>query len=145
MRIKDFNISTQLKFGFVFNILFIIVIGIVSVLQNYQLGDQTENMYNHPFQVRSAIGKLNADVLSMRLATRDLMINKTDYDKQAALQLMELSAQDAKIQFDILKNKYLCTKIGCGSCLYCLCEMESFWHEMLTQQWQVAGNINPIY
>ena len=107
MRIKDFNISTHLKFGFSINIFFIIIIGIVSVLQNYQLGDQTDNLYNHPFQVRAAIGKLNADVLSMRLATRDLIIDKTESDKHQALQLMELSAQDAKIQFDILKEKYL--------------------------------------
>lgn len=107
MRIKDFNISTQLKIGFIANIIFIVIIGVISVLHSYQLGDQTDNLYNHPFQVRSAIGKLNTDVLSMRLATRDLLIVKTSRDKSEALQLMELSAQDAKIQFDILKDKYL--------------------------------------
>jgi signal transduction histidine kinase/CheY-like chemotaxis protein/HAMP domain-containing protein len=107
MRIKDFNISSQLKIGFTFNIIFIIIIGIVSGIQNVQLSNQTDNLYNHPFQVRVAIGKLNADVLSMRLATRDLMLDKTDHDKHEALQLMELSALDAKIQFDILKDKYL--------------------------------------
>jgi signal transduction histidine kinase/CheY-like chemotaxis protein/HAMP domain-containing protein len=107
MRIKDFNISTQLKIGFTFNILFIIIIGVISVLHSYQLGNQTDNLYNHPFQVRTAIGKLNTDVLSMRLATRDLLIVKTSRDKNEALQLMELSAQDAKIQFDVLKDKYL--------------------------------------
>jgi len=107
MGIKDLKISTHLKCGFSFNIFFIIIIGSISVFHNYQLGNQTDNLYNHPFQVRAAIGKLNADVLSMRLATRDLMINKTDHDKQEALQLMELSALDAKIQFDILKEKYL--------------------------------------
>ena len=107
MRIKDFNISTQLKIGFTFNILFIIIIGVISVLHSYQLGDQTDNLYNHPFQVRTAIGKLNADVLNMRLGTRDLLIKKTNGDKNEALQLMELSALDAKIQFDVLKDKYL--------------------------------------
>lgn len=142
MRIKDINISTQLKTGFVFNILFIIVIGIVSVLQNYQLGDQTENMYNHPFQVRSAIGKLNADVLSMRLATRDLMINKTDYDKQAALQLMELSAQDAKIQFDILKNKYLGPKSDVEAAYTAFVKWKVARDANTAMA--VAGNINPI-
>ena len=142
MRVKDFNISTQLKIGFLFNILFIIIIGVISVLHSYQLGDQTDNLYNHPFQVRTAIGKLNADVLSMRLATRDLLINKTDQDKRNALQLMELSAQDAKIQFDILKDKYL----GPTS------DVEAAYSAFV--KWKVArdantsmalaGNINPI-
>jgi signal transduction histidine kinase/DNA-binding response OmpR family regulator/HAMP domain-containing protein len=142
MRIKDFNISTQLKIGFLFNILFIIIIGIVSVLQNYQLGDQTENLYTHPFQVRAAIGKLNADVLSMRLATRDLMLSKTEQDKQRSLQLMDLSALDANKQFDILKDRYLGEKSDIEAA-YIAFEKWKTARDANTAM-ALTGNINPI-
>jgi len=142
MRIKDFKISTQLKIGFSINILFIIIIGIVSVLQNYQLGDQTDNLYNHPFQVRAAIGKLNADVLNMRLATRDIMIDKTDRDKDQALQLMELSALDAKVQFDILKDKYLGPKADVEAAYTAFVKWKVARDENTTMA--LAGNFGPI-
>jgi signal transduction histidine kinase/CheY-like chemotaxis protein/HAMP domain-containing protein len=142
MRIKDFNISTQLKIGFSINILFIVIIGIVSALHNYQLGDQTDNLYNHPFQVRAAIGKLNADVLNMRLATRDLMIGKTDRDKNKALQLMELSALDAKVQFDILKDKYLGPKTDVEAAYTAFVKWKVARDENTSMA--LAGNFEPI-
>lgn len=142
MRIKDFNISTQLKTGFAFNILFIIILGTISIRQNYQLGGQTEELYNHPYQVRAAIGKLNADVLSMRLATRDLMIDKTDRDKDLALQLMELSALDAKVQFDILKDKYLGPKTDVEAAYTAFVKWKVARDENTSMA--LAGNFNPI-
>ncbi len=110
MKLKDFKISTHLMVGSAFNIAFILIIGIVSAFRIQQLSNQTEDLYNHPLQVRVALGKLNADVLKMRLATRDLMLYKTDRDKKNALQQMELSALDAKREFDVLRDRYLGSK-----------------------------------
>jgi signal transduction histidine kinase/DNA-binding response OmpR family regulator/HAMP domain-containing protein len=142
MRIKDFNISTLLKIGFLFNIFFIIVIGIVAALQNHQLGNRTDSLYNHPFQVRTAIGKLNADVLSMRLATRNLIIDKTERDKHEALQLMEMSAQDAKIQFDVLKNSYLGPKSDVEAAYAAFVKWKIARDENTSMA--LAGNFEPI-
>jgi PAS domain S-box-containing protein len=107
MKIKDLKISTQLKLGFAVLLLFVVVLGIVSHLMNDQIFQQTETMYNHPLQVRKAIGSLDSDILSMRLGTRDLMLAKSDQEKQDAVQLMELAAVDALRQFEMLRNQYL--------------------------------------
>jgi len=107
MNLKNLKIGTQLKLGFTTVLLFVIILGAVSYWHSDQMHLQTETMYSHPLKVRSAIGSLEADILSMRLATRDLMLATSDPEKQDALQLMEMAASDAQEQFNILKEQYL--------------------------------------
>ena len=107
MKINNLRIGTQLSIASALSLLFVIIIGSVSVYHSTLLVGQTEKLYNHPLQVRAAIGNLNADILQMRLSTRDLLIVKTEGEKQEALQQMELSLADAKQQFDQLKDRYL--------------------------------------
>jgi signal transduction histidine kinase/CheY-like chemotaxis protein len=93
--------------GYAAMLVFVLVLGVVSYQQADKISLQTETMYNHPLKVRNAIGDLEADILSMRLGTRDLMLAKTDQEKQDAVQLMELAAANAHLQFGILKEHYL--------------------------------------
>jgi signal transduction histidine kinase/CheY-like chemotaxis protein/HAMP domain-containing protein len=107
MNIKNIKIGTQLKFGFAALLFFVIVLGVISYQQTYEIHLQTETMYDHPLKVRRAIGSLEIDILSMRLSTRDLMLAKSEQEKQSALHLMEISAADAQKQFNILYDQYL--------------------------------------
>src|ERR1035437_682753 len=107
MKLKDLKIGTQLLLSFAVMSLLVIVLGVVSFRQANEIHLQTETIYNHPLQVKSAIGKLNVDILTMRLATRDLMLAINDKEKQDALQSMELSSEDAGLRFKILKETYL--------------------------------------
>ena len=104
---KDLKIGTQLMLGFAAMLVFVIVLGVVSFIQSSQLNLETEAIYNHPLHVRRALGSLDADILSMRLGNRDLMLAVTEKEKQDALQLMELSATDAVKQFELLNASYL--------------------------------------
>ena len=96
-------------------IILIIIIGAVTFLQTDKIKQQTDVIYNHPLQVRNAIGLLNADILKMRLATRDLMlaINK-DQQEEAIIQ-MGIAQDDANKQFDVLKTRYLGNKADVDS------------------------------
>jgi signal transduction histidine kinase/DNA-binding response OmpR family regulator len=107
MNIKDLRISLQLKLGFAVLLLFVIAMGTVSYMHTDKIHQQIETMYDHPLKVRRAIGNLNADILSMRLGGRDLMLAKSDQEKRDAIQLMELSAADAFQQFNVLREQYL--------------------------------------
>lgn len=107
MKVKDIKIETQLKLGFSLTLMFVVLMGVISHFQNSQIHLQTELLYSHPFQVRRAIGVLNTNIVSMRLGTRDLMLATTSEEKQAAIQLIEVSAADALRQFDILRTQYL--------------------------------------
>ncbi|OFX55148.1 MAG: hypothetical protein A2066_15555 [Bacteroidetes bacterium GWB2_41_8] len=107
MKITDIKIGTQLKFGFAVLLFFVVVLGVISYQMNNQIHEQTETIYNHPFQVRKALGSLESDILRMRLGTRDLMLAKTDQEIHDAVQMIEVSAADALRQFDVLYNQYL--------------------------------------
>jgi signal transduction histidine kinase/CheY-like chemotaxis protein/HAMP domain-containing protein len=107
MRIKDLKISTQLKIGFAVLLLFVIALGVVSYVQSEKISRQTEILYNHPLKVRRAIGSLEIDILSIRVGERDLILAKNEQERQAAIQLMELSYADVIQQFNILNERYL--------------------------------------
>ena len=93
--------------GFASMLLFVIVLGIVSYQQTDKIQLETETIYNHPLKVRSAIGALHFDILSMRLGTRDLMLAVSNPEKEEAIRLIEISAADALDQFKVLDAKYL--------------------------------------
>lgn len=107
MNAKNLRIGTQLMIGFIAMLFFVIVLGGVSYLQTNKHHQQTQSMYDHPYQVRKAIGRIDADILEMRLGMRDLMMAQSEQEKQAAIQLMEVSHADALMQFDILHKQYL--------------------------------------
>ena len=107
MRFRDLKISTRLIGGFIAMLVLVIALGVVSYRQANMIFQQTETIYNHPLQVRKAIGKLEVDILKMRLGTRDLMLASTDAEKQMAIQFIELSGYDAQKQFKILDIQYL--------------------------------------
>jgi len=107
MNLKDLKIGTQLQLGFAVMLLFVIVLGIVADWQTDKIQQQTEIIYSHPLQVREAIGKLQSDILIIRLGTRDLMLTKSELEKQDAIQSIEQASADALLQFNILKDRYL--------------------------------------
>lgn len=107
MNLKNLTIGTQLKLGFALLLLFVIALGTVAYIINDKIHQQTETMYKHPLKTRMAIGRLESGILSMRLGTRELMLAKTSQEKQAAIQLIELSAADALSQFNVLNDTYL--------------------------------------
>ncbi|MBV5313547.1 MAG: response regulator [Prolixibacteraceae bacterium] len=107
MKIKNLKIGVQLMLGFAAMLIFVVTLGVVSYEQSGKIADQGEIMNDHPLKVRRAIGALEADILNMRLATRDLMLAKTEIERQDAIQLTELAAADAHLQFGVLKTQYL--------------------------------------
>ncbi|MBL0224509.1 MAG: response regulator [Geobacteraceae bacterium] len=107
MNLKNLKISSQLRLGFGLLLLFVIILGTVSYIQNGLIHQQTETMHNHPLKVSNAIGELRGDILKMRLGMRDLLLAQNAREKQAAIQNMEVSSADAVLQFDVLRNHYL--------------------------------------
>lgn len=107
MNLKNLKIGTQIKIGFVAMLSFVIVLGVVSYLQTQQHHQQTETMYKHPLQVRKAISVLEVNIMNMRLGMKDLMLANSDQEKQAAIQLMEVSRVHAQEQFSTLSELYL--------------------------------------
>lgn len=107
MKLKNIKISTQLHLGFSLVLFLVLILGAVSYNQTHQIHLQTETMYNHPLSVQRALGHLTADILSMRVSTRDLMLAKNKQEQQDAILLIDVSSADAFQQFNTLNASYL--------------------------------------
>ncbi|MHB1154340.1 MAG: MCP four helix bundle domain-containing protein, partial [Eubacteriales bacterium] len=104
---KNIKIGIQLRIAFAIIMLLILIMGIITYLQTNSLHQQTDIMYNHPLQVRRAIGHLNSDILSMQLAMRNLILADNDEENKTALQLMGVSDVSAEKQFNIIREQFL--------------------------------------
>jgi signal transduction histidine kinase/DNA-binding response OmpR family regulator len=107
MKIRNTKIGTQLKIGFVVIIVFIIIMAVNAYMQDNQLYQQTETMYQHPLQVRVAIDALDNDALTMSLNLRDLILSKNDQEKQNISKQIAISDNDFEQQFIIVRQQYL--------------------------------------
>ena len=107
MKLNDLNISTQLRLGFGVILTLIILFGILASRQKDSLWTQTQNLYEHPFAVTLAIGKLQTHAEALSRRERDLFLAKTDLETQADLEAIDLIKADIERQFAILNVRYL--------------------------------------
>ena len=107
MKLKDLKIGVQLTLGFSLMFLFVIVLTIISFKQNEETHEQIEMLYQHPLQVRRTLGVLEAQILTMRLATRDLMLAKDEHEQTSAFQQIDEAKAKVEQMFDVLYEKYL--------------------------------------
>jgi signal transduction histidine kinase/CheY-like chemotaxis protein/CHASE3 domain sensor protein len=104
MKIKNIKIRSLLVISLIISVFLVLTLGIFSIQQNNKLQQQIETFFNHPYQVRLAIGKINAEIQYLRLIQRDLFLNLAP-EKNA--ENLEVIYEDIHTQFDILKAQYL--------------------------------------
>lgn len=107
MKLKNLKIGTQLKIGFGIIILLIVFLGIISWQQTDRIALQANEIYEHPFKVRQALGELKTDIMAMRLEFRNYLLAQSDQERQTAILNTEAYQSDAEQQFKILSEKYL--------------------------------------
>ncbi len=104
---KNLKIDMLLKMGFAIILFLVMVLGLVSVFQNYQLSAQTDKIYNHPLQVRRAISLIEINILNMRLATTSMALYNDKETKLDDMQTIGISKEIILKQFDVLRDRYL--------------------------------------
>lgn len=107
MKMKDLKIGTQLKLGFGIIVFLILILSGIAFRMNNQLAMQTTSLLEHPFTVSKAIGRLNLDIMAMRLEFRNLILATDENERQTYISNSDLYEADAKKQFEILYDQYL--------------------------------------
>ena len=107
MRLRNLKIGTQLRLGFGAMLALVIALGALAWVQSDLLWKDTKDLYDHPLQVRRAVGALEADILVMHRGMKDLCLAETDLERQGALQEMAAREADAHRQFQALFDRYL--------------------------------------
>lgn len=104
---QNLKIKTQLLLGFFALLVFVFTLGWFTLKQNQQLHNQTEILHRHPLTVQRAIGTLHNDVLQVQLSLRDLFIAENDAEALYALEQIKVGEEEARIQLEILRDRYL--------------------------------------
>ena len=107
MKLRDLNIGTQLALGLGCILLFVILLGVQSYQQEEALWQETKGLYEHPLQVRRALGELNGDILIMHRGMKDLVLTDNGSERQQIIQEIETAQANAFQKFDILYDRYL--------------------------------------
>lgn len=96
-----------MKAGFGIVLILIVLLGAISWQQTDRLAKHTSDMYKHPFTVRIALSKLNADLLAMHLEFRNFLLASDGEGRQTALVNSQSFEVDAEQQFKIMGESYL--------------------------------------
>jgi len=104
---KNLTIGMQLGIGLGIVLALVVLLGVVVVIQEASMWEETAGLYEHPLQVRRAIGELNADILMMHNGMKDVVLADNDHEIAENLQLIDTKEADAYKQFDILYSLYL--------------------------------------
>ena len=107
MKLDDLKIATQLRLALGVILLLVVAFGVVVWWPSRELWEQTQMMYEHPLQVDTEVGELEADVLTQHGATQAMLLNPTDPAITSALQEIEVASVDAARRLDQLAGLYL--------------------------------------
>jgi signal transduction histidine kinase/CheY-like chemotaxis protein/CHASE3 domain sensor protein len=97
----------QLRFGLGVIMVLVFLLGAMSWYQADRLWQETQGLYDHPLQVRRALGEIRYDIQTIRLGMRDLF--QTGNYKGRHVTLQDIETSDAKVyqQFEVIKDRYL--------------------------------------
>jgi hypothetical protein len=107
MKLPGMRIKTQLTLGFAFIMIFVTLLSLVAWIQTRTMMEQTQTLYEHPYQVRQAIGMLKADVLLMRLGMTNCVLTENEASRIVIIGNIDVSRAEALDQLDILYAQYL--------------------------------------
>ena len=107
MNLNDTKIGSQLFIGLATMLILVIILGVVAYIQTNKIHQQTEDMYNHPFVVRRAIGLLESDVYAIHRDMKDIFISTGDEEISQNINQIEIWKVNAFEQIDILYKLYL--------------------------------------
>jgi signal transduction histidine kinase/CheY-like chemotaxis protein/HAMP domain-containing protein len=107
MRLRDLKIGVQLQLGISVLLMCVVGLGAVAWLQTAMIFRQVELMYQHPLQVRRAIGALRSGMMGASLAARKLATARGATDVAAASAEVEGHVADVSRELDILSGRYL--------------------------------------
>jgi len=106
-KFKDIKTGTQLLIGFGVVILLMMALSFVAWQQTDKLAKQTEDIYNHPLQVRRALSRFETMITAMHRDMRGLMLSESESEIEALLVQIEINKNEAFRQLDILEERFL--------------------------------------
>lgn len=68
---------------------------------------ETQKIYDHPFQVTTAVKDININLISMHRYMKDVVLSTNETELKSVVSKVNLHEQKIIKEFDIIFNKYL--------------------------------------
>jgi len=107
VRLKDIKIGVQLRLGLGIILAFVMLSAVLCWRATHLLWLQTATFYDHPYQVRRAIGHLDGALEGISLQMRELFLAENDHDRVLSIQGIEIRKRDVDRQLSMLYTHYL--------------------------------------
>ena len=105
--LKELPIGTQLKLSFTAMLLLVLALGVASYVHTKLIQQQGTILYEHPLQVRRALGELKSDILTIQRNMKDLFLLGNNAHVAQLLSLNESLKSNAYEQLNIIYSQYL--------------------------------------
>lgn len=107
MNIKNWKTKIQLMAGLSLLMGMVLILGFVSYIQTNKIHRQTELLYQHPLQVRRAVGMLRADIYMIHWGMETIFRQKDYHGMLPLIKSIKKHDKRAEENFEILRNFYL--------------------------------------
>jgi signal transduction histidine kinase/DNA-binding response OmpR family regulator/HAMP domain-containing protein len=104
---KDLKISAKITIGLSIVLVFVIVIAGVALYEISMMWQNTDDMYNHPLQVRRALGDVRFDILNMQISLHNGIMAANSKDTLAHTLKIDNAETDAFEHFAVISTQYL--------------------------------------
>ena len=112
MKLRDITIGTRLFLGIGVILLLVVLLGSSAYLQSNRLWQNTSDMYNHPLQVSRATRDIKANIISMQLLMRDIVLDENLSQNDIIGLSHQIDNYEKKVfkSFDVVSDRYLGAK-----------------------------------
>jgi len=107
MKLRDLTVRMQMRLSLGAILALVVFLGVLASVQTRRLKQQALKLYEHPLQVRHAIGRLEVGAERMSRHVRDLFLARNDRETMEALQGLEIDKAEAENQLALLHDRYL--------------------------------------
>ena len=101
------KLSGRLGLGFGIMLVLVLLVGGLALWQMNVLSELNHKLYHHPFTVKSAVLSIDADIIRMHRAMKDLVLARDQEDADSAWALVRKLDQSVLGQFAVIRERFL--------------------------------------
>jgi len=98
---------TKVIVSFAITILFVLILGLASIMKMIELADLTQKLYDHPFTVTNATKTVESNLISMHRYMKDVVLAKNNAEIEIAVAQVNTGEIAIYKQFEIIFERYL--------------------------------------
>lgn len=107
MKLRDLSVVAQLRIGLGLVVALVAALGLMARNSMDIVSQQTSDLYEHPFAVRTALGDLKSDLLTIRLGMKDLSLSRGSDEARDLIAEIESARGDLSDHVEIIRARYL--------------------------------------